>query len=78
MEMIFRQVRYPAFVVPRMRDEEDQTQETARVVIDDDKLVAEAVRLGGHRTKREAVEQALGEFILRRKRDRKFYRLLSD
>jgi Arc/MetJ family transcription regulator len=53
-------------------------RDIARVVIDDDKLVAEAARLGGHRTKREAVEQALEEFILRRKRDRKFYRLLSD
>jgi len=35
----------------------------ARVVIDDDLLVEEAVRLGGHRTKRETVERALEEFI---------------
>ncbi len=33
-----------------------------------DKLVAEAKRLGGHRTKREAVNEALSEYVARRKR----------
>lgn len=36
----------------------------------DDKLVAEAKRLGKHRTKREAVNKALEEYV-RRKRGRK-------
>ena len=49
----------------------------ARVVIDDDKLIDEAVRLGGHRTKRKTVEEALQEFILRRKRDPDSRRLLA-
>ncbi len=33
----------------------------------DDKLIAEAVRIGGHRTKKAAVTQALTEYIERRK-----------
>jgi len=44
-----------------------KVRKLARVVIDDDSLVSEAVRIGGHRTKREAVEHALEEFIQRRK-----------
>lgn len=34
----------------------------------DDDLLAEALRLGGHRTKRETVNEALSEYIARRKR----------
>jgi Arc/MetJ family transcription regulator len=34
----------------------------------DDNLIAEALRLGGHRTKRETVNAALSEYIARRKR----------
>jgi len=34
----------------------------------DDKLVETAKRLGGHRTKREAVNEALTEYIQRRDR----------
>lgn len=34
----------------------------------DDKLVEEAKRLGHHRTKRDAVNQALAEYVARRKR----------
>jgi len=34
----------------------------------DDKLVDEAKRLGRHRTKREAVNEALAEYVARRKR----------
>ena len=34
----------------------------------DDKLLARALRLGGHRTKRATVNEALKEFIQRRKR----------
>jgi len=34
----------------------------------DDKLVAEAKRLGRHRTKREAVNHALAEYVARRSR----------
>lgn len=34
----------------------------------DDKLIAEAKRLGGHRSKREAVNAALDEYVRRRKR----------
>jgi Arc/MetJ family transcription regulator len=34
----------------------------------DDELLAEALRLGGHRTKRETVNEALSEYIARRKR----------
>jgi Arc/MetJ family transcription regulator len=33
----------------------------------DDKLIDEAVRLGGHRTKREAVTEALQEYVQRHK-----------
>ena len=33
----------------------------------DDKLIEEAVRLGGHRTKRETVTEALQEYVQRRK-----------
>jgi Arc/MetJ family transcription regulator len=36
----------------------------------DDRLVEEAKRLGKHRTKREAVNQALAEYVARRKRKR--------
>ena len=36
----------------------------------DDQLVAEAKRLGGHRTKRAAVNEALEEYVARRKRRR--------
>ena len=34
----------------------------------DDELVAEAVKVSGHRTKREAVNEALREYIQRRRR----------
>ena len=34
----------------------------------DDELLNEAKRLGGHRTKREAVNEALQEYVQRRKR----------
>ena len=34
----------------------------------DDDLVNEAKKLGGHRTKREAVNEALAEYVARRKR----------
>lgn len=34
----------------------------------DDKLIEEARRLGGHRTKRAAVNEALEEYVARRKR----------
>jgi Arc/MetJ family transcription regulator len=34
----------------------------------DDKLIEESLRLGGHRTKRETVNEALREYIQRRKR----------
>jgi Arc/MetJ family transcription regulator len=33
----------------------------------DDKLIEEARRTGGHKTKREAVNAALGEYVRRRK-----------
>jgi Arc/MetJ family transcription regulator len=33
----------------------------------DDALVEEAKKLGGHRTKREAVNEALAEYVARRK-----------
>jgi Arc/MetJ family transcription regulator len=36
----------------------------------DDSLVAEAKKLGNHKTKREAVNQALKEYVARRKRRR--------
>ena len=34
----------------------------------DDHLVAEAKKLGGHKTKRAAVNEALSEYVARRKR----------
>ncbi len=34
----------------------------------DDKLLNEALRLGGHKTKRQTVNEALTEYIQRRKR----------
>lgn len=34
----------------------------------DDRLVDEARKLGGHRTKRAAVNEALAEYVARRKR----------
>jgi len=34
----------------------------------DDALVEEARRLGGHRTKRETVNEALAEYVARRRR----------
>ncbi|HXO42921.1 MAG TPA: type II toxin-antitoxin system VapB family antitoxin [Thermoanaerobaculia bacterium] len=34
----------------------------------DDDLLAEALRLGGHSTKRETVNEALSEYIARRRR----------
>jgi Arc/MetJ family transcription regulator len=34
----------------------------------DDELIDEALRLGGHRTKRQAVYEALEEYVARRKR----------
>ena len=36
----------------------------------DDKLVEEAKRIGRHRSKREAVNQALAEYVARHKRSR--------
>lgn len=33
----------------------------------DDRLLEEALRVGGHRTKRETVNEALGEYIQRRR-----------
>lgn len=36
----------------------------------DDRLLSEAVRLGGRRTKRETVNAALQEFVARRKQKR--------
>lgn len=36
----------------------------------DDRLVDEARRLGGHQTKRAAVNEALAEYVARRKRKR--------
>ena len=41
----------------------------------DDKLLAEAKRLGKHRSKREAVNQALAEYV-RRKRRKKILTLI--
>lgn len=38
----------------------------SNLAIDDD-LLAEAKQLGGHRTKRETVNQALAEYVRRRK-----------
>jgi hypothetical protein len=34
----------------------------------DDRLLAEALRVGGRRTKRETVNEALAEYVRRRKR----------
>ena len=34
----------------------------------DDKLIREALKVGGHRTKREAVNEALREYVQHRKR----------
>ena len=34
----------------------------------DDKLIHEARRLGGHKSKKDAVNAALGEYVQRRKR----------
>jgi Arc/MetJ family transcription regulator len=34
----------------------------------DDKLLQQAIRLGGHRTKRATIKEALQEYIQRRKR----------
>ncbi|MCW5977169.1 MAG: type II toxin-antitoxin system VapB family antitoxin [Bryobacteraceae bacterium] len=36
----------------------------------DDRLIGEAVRLGGHRTKKDAVNAALAEYVRRRKQQR--------
>jgi Arc/MetJ family transcription regulator len=36
----------------------------------DDALIEEARKLGGHRTKREAVNEALAEYVARRQRGR--------
>ncbi len=36
----------------------------------DDNLLSEALRIGGRRTKRETVNEALKEYVERRKRDR--------
>jgi hypothetical protein len=71
MEMDFLQAAESAFFSGEtfaMKKTKTKIKKTARVVIDDDSLVDEAVRLGGHRTKREAVERALEEFTLWRKR----------
>ena len=42
----------------------------------DEKLLAEALQAGGHRTKRETVNEALREYLQRRKR-RDFKRLFG-
>jgi Arc/MetJ family transcription regulator len=42
----------------------------------DDALLTEALRIGGKRTKRETVNEALAEYIQRRKR-RRFARLFG-
>ena len=42
----------------------------------DDELLAEALRVGGRRTKRETVNEALVEYVQRRKR-RQFARLFG-
>ena len=36
----------------------------------DDRLLEEALRLGGHRTKKETVTEALQEYVMRRKQAR--------
>jgi Arc/MetJ family transcription regulator len=42
----------------------------------DDGLLAEALRVGGHRTRRETVNEALAEYVQRRKR-RHFVKLFG-
>lgn len=42
----------------------------------DDKLLNDALRIGGHRTKRETVNEALQEYIQRRRR-RRFTKLFG-
>jgi Arc/MetJ family transcription regulator len=42
----------------------------------DDQLLAEALRVGGRRTKRETVNEALAEYVRRRKR-RNFVKLFG-
>ena len=42
----------------------------------DDRLLNEALRVGGRRTKRETVNEALAEYVQRRKR-RRFTRLFG-
>jgi hypothetical protein len=42
----------------------------------DDELLAEALRVGGRRTKRETVNEALAEYVRRRKR-RNFAKLFA-
>ncbi len=42
----------------------------------DDELLAEALRVGGRRTKRETVNEALAEYVQRRRR-RQFSRLFG-
>jgi Arc/MetJ family transcription regulator len=36
----------------------------------DDRLLQQALRVGGHRTKRATVNEALAEYIMRRRRQR--------
>ncbi len=43
----------------------------------DDRLVTEAKRLGKHKTKREAVNQALAEYV-RRKRSKRILELVRE
>jgi Arc/MetJ family transcription regulator len=45
------------------------------LAIDDD-LLSEALRVGGHQTKRETVNEALAEYVRRRKR-RSFVKLFG-
>jgi Arc/MetJ family transcription regulator len=47
----------------------------SNLAIDDD-LLAEALRVGGRRTKRETVNEALAEYVQRRKR-RQFAKLMG-
>jgi len=71
METHFLQTAESAFVTGEacaMKKTKRKIKKIARVGIDDSSLVDEAVRLGGHLTKREAVERALEEFIRWRKR----------
>lgn len=41
----------------------------------DDNLLSEALRIGGRRTKRETVNEALQEYVERRKRERALHSL---